>query len=203
MAGRLWNLKLETAVFAPTGRRIVATGEAPAAAQRAVRNPWERSCFNISAPQGAADCSSVGWVLCTHAESGSRRRAQTSFRRPKNLRRPAGAKKEDKEHPLPTGSATPEAASLHPWLQSVAPSGLTKPDRLRLGPECIGSGRIRYVYFPVTCRIVADGSVTWHRGGQYQFCIDGRAASCPAAPADQGKGNEKIGIVRPPKSPLK
>jgi hypothetical protein len=38
--------------FAPTGRRTVATGGAPAARQRAVRNPWKRSCFNPPASRG-------------------------------------------------------------------------------------------------------------------------------------------------------
>jgi len=62
--------------FAPTGRRTVATGEAPAAAQRTVRNPWKRSCFNTPAPRGRRN-----------------RRAQASFRRPPNLLRPVGARR--------------------------------------------------------------------------------------------------------------
>ena len=67
----------------PDGRRTVATGEAPAAAWRAVRNPWKRSCFNTPAPRGRR-----------------KRRAQASFRRPKNLLRPAGAKRGEKPRPL-------------------------------------------------------------------------------------------------------
>jgi hypothetical protein len=39
-AGRPGNGELP--FFAPAGRRVVAAGEAPAAARRAVRNPWER-----------------------------------------------------------------------------------------------------------------------------------------------------------------
>ena len=40
------------AVSAPTGRRGVAAGGAPAAFWRTVRNPWERLCFDTSAPNG-------------------------------------------------------------------------------------------------------------------------------------------------------
>ena len=94
----------------------MATGEAPAAAQRTVRNPWKRSCFNTPAPRGRR-----------------KRRAQASFRRPKNLLRPAGAKKGGKPrplfpHPLSTGSASGRRAAppLHPWLQSAAPLGLKR-----------------------------------------------------------------------------
>jgi hypothetical protein len=62
-----------------------------------------------------------------------------------------------------TGSASGRsaAAPLHPRLQSAAPLG-----RKTAGPppECIGSGRSRYVYFRGTYRIVTDGSVARHRG---------------------------------------
>jgi hypothetical protein len=70
---------LELPFFAQ-GRRIVAAGGATPAAQRVVRNPWKRSCFNTSAPkEGRRKC-----------------RARASFRRPKNLLRPAGAKREER-----------------------------------------------------------------------------------------------------------
>jgi hypothetical protein len=45
---------------APTGPRGVATGEAPAAVWRAVRNPWKRSCFNTSAPTGRRNVATGG-----------------------------------------------------------------------------------------------------------------------------------------------
>ena len=57
--------------FAPTGRRTVAAGGAPAAAQRAVRNPWERSCFNTSAPLGAAEAPGRAADQCPFAGPGN------------------------------------------------------------------------------------------------------------------------------------
>ena len=102
---------------APTGRRPVATGGAPPAARRAVRNPWERSCFNTSAPLGAAECAGRAADQCPFGSSG------VSFA-------PMGEKRRKGSwalfpHPLSTGCASGRcaAAPLHPWQQSVAPLG--------------------------------------------------------------------------------
>ena len=53
--------------FAPTGRRNVATGGAPAATWRAVRNPWKRSCFKTSAPLGAVEALGRAADQCAFA----------------------------------------------------------------------------------------------------------------------------------------
>ena len=138
MSGNKWYCPRNSFGSAPTGRRTVATGEAPAARQRAVRNPWKHSFFNTSAPKGRRN-----------------HRAQASFRRPKNLLRPVGESNVGRDeipaccfaggtgkpgfhpglhtHPLSTGSASGRfaAAPLHPWLHPFALLGLPP---VRCGP---------------------------------------------------------------------
>ena len=102
-------------LFAPTGRRNVATGAAQPASSRAQRNPWKRSPPLSSAPAGQRTC------LRLH-----------TFTRSCRLLRPCrGGSKID----LPsTGSASAGCAPppLHPRLHPDAPPGRSEPITTRL-----------------------------------------------------------------------
>ena len=107
--------------FAPKGRRSVATGGAPTAVKRPVRNPWTQSHLNDSAPEGRRRLHGANKTPRSIFER-AQRIAQWSTQRasPSPLRGEKG-----KMNRFSTGCASGRYAAepLHPWLQPVAPPG--------------------------------------------------------------------------------
>ena len=117
--------------FAPKGRRSVATGCAPPATKRAERNPWTHSHLNHSAPKGRRELHAANKMprsivkraprTCLRAYA-HRQIAHLSTQRPSPSPLRGEKRKMDR---FSTGSASRRsaAATLHPWLQPVAPLG--------------------------------------------------------------------------------
>ena len=120
--------------FAPEGRRVVATGGASPAAKRAKRNPWTHSHLNHPAPEGRRELPGANRMPRSIFKRAPRAAHLSTHRARPSPRR--GEKRMMNRFSTGSASGRSAAATLHPWLQPVAP-----PGRERVADRATSSGQ--------------------------------------------------------------